>query len=275
MGTVDSSRPIHLHWRYLGLVAAGGAVGTALREALSLVIPPAGGIDLVVLGINIVGAFALGVLLERLARRGADEGRRRTARLLLGTGVLGGFTTYSTLATDASTLIAGNQAWLAIAYATVAGIGGVASGALDSIELASVPVALALLASGALVLARTPSARSWAWLAPGITVLLVPSLLATAVDAPLWRLVGLGVASVAVVIAGVGWRLQAPFLIGAAVAFAHAIATFSPQIRLVYESVEWWLWLAVGGVIIVVLSARFEKSMRGLATLATRIRSLR
>lgn len=165
--------------------------------------------------------------------------------------------------------------WLAIAYATVAGIGGVASGALDSIELASVPVALALLASGALVLARSPSARSWAWLAPGITVLLVPSLLATAVDAPLWRLVGLGVASVAVVIAGVGWRLQAPFLIGAAVAFAHAIATFSPQIRLVYESVEWWLWLAVGGVIIVVLSARFEKSMRGLATLATRIRSLR
>jgi CrcB protein len=117
VGTVDSPRPIHLHWRYLGLVAAGGAVGTALREALSLVIPPAGGIDLVVLGINIVGAFALGVLLERLARRGADEGRRRTARLLLGTGVLGGFTTYSTLATDASTLIAGNQAWLAIAYA--------------------------------------------------------------------------------------------------------------------------------------------------------------
>jgi hypothetical protein len=165
--------------------------------------------------------------------------------------------------------------WLAIAYAAAAGIGGVASGALDSIELASVPVAFALLATGAVVLAGTPSARSWAWLAPGITVLLVPSLLATAVDAPLWRLVGLGVASVAVVIAAVRWRLQAPFLIGAVVALVHAIATFSPQIRLVYESVEWWLWLAVGGVIIVVVSARFEKSMRGVATLATRIRSLR
>ncbi|TXN28119.1 SCO7613 C-terminal domain-containing membrane protein [Lacisediminihabitans profunda] len=165
--------------------------------------------------------------------------------------------------------------WLAIAYAAVAGIGGVASGALDSIELASIPVALALLATGATVLAGSPAARSWAWLAPGITALLVPSLLATAVDAPLWRLVGLGVASVAVVIAGVRWRLQAPFLIGAVVALVHAIATFAPQIRLVYDSVEWWLWLAVGGVIIVVISARFEKSMRGLATLATRIRSLR
>lgn len=165
--------------------------------------------------------------------------------------------------------------WLAIAYATVAGLGGVATGALDSIELASVPVALALLATGAVVLASTPSARSWAWLAPGTIVLLVPSLLATAVDAPLWRLVSLGVASVAVVIASVRWRLQAPFLIGAVVALVHAIATFSPQIRLVYESVEWWLWLAVGGVIIVVISARFEKSMRGIATLATRIRSLR
>jgi CrcB protein len=115
-GRRDGPRPIHLRWRYLGLVAAGGAVGTALREALSLLVPPVGGIDIAVLGINIVGAFALGVLLEHLARRGTDEGGRRTARLLLGTGVLGGFTTYSALAADTSLLFAADRAWLALAY---------------------------------------------------------------------------------------------------------------------------------------------------------------
>jgi CrcB protein len=107
---------VHLRWRYLGLVGAGGAVGTAMREGLSLLVPPIGGIDLVVLGINIVGAFALGLLLEKLALRGTDEGGRRTARLLLGTGVLGGFTTYSTLATDSSILLANGQLWLASVY---------------------------------------------------------------------------------------------------------------------------------------------------------------
>lgn len=59
---------------------------------------------------NLTGAFALGLLLEVLARRGTDEGRRRDARLFLGTGVLGGYTTYSALAMD-SLLLVGSQAW--------------------------------------------------------------------------------------------------------------------------------------------------------------------
>ncbi|WP_394769069.1 fluoride efflux transporter FluC [Lacisediminihabitans sp.] len=122
----EGARPIHLRWRYLGLVAVGGAVGTALREALGLLLPPVGGIDVAVLGINVVGAFALGVLLEHLARRGTDEGGRRTARLLLGTGLLGGFTTYSALAADTSLLFAVDRAWPALAY----GLGSVLIGAL-------------------------------------------------------------------------------------------------------------------------------------------------
>ena len=117
---------MHLRWRYLGLVGAGGAVGTALRGAIGLAVPPLGGVDIAVLGINIVGAFALGLLLERLSRRGTDDGGRRTARLLLGTGVLGGFTTYSTLAADSSSLLAAGHSWLALAYA----LGTVVLGAL-------------------------------------------------------------------------------------------------------------------------------------------------
>lgn len=91
---------VHRDPRFLLLVAVGGAVGTGLREALSLTFPPVSGIPVTTGVINVVGAFVLGLLLEFLSGRGADAGRRRDLRLFAGTGVLGGFTTYSALATD-------------------------------------------------------------------------------------------------------------------------------------------------------------------------------
>ncbi|MET4781505.1 hypothetical protein [Glaciihabitans sp. UYNi722] len=165
--------------------------------------------------------------------------------------------------------------WVAIAFAAIAAIGGLSTGALDRVELGSIPLAVALIGTGAMKLASTPTARTWPWLAPGVAVLLVPSLVATAWDAPLWRLLGLGIVSIAIIVISAALRLQAPFLIAVVVTIIHAIATFSPQIRAVYESVEWWLWLAFGGVIIVVLGARFEKNMRGFRSVAMRIKALR
>src|SRR3990170_1625155 len=108
--------PVTLRWRFLALVAVGGAVGTALRELVSLAIPPVSGVPVAILGINVIGALSLGVLLEALARRGPDEGVRRDLRLLLGTGVLGGFTTYSALATDTARLVEAGEASIAAGY---------------------------------------------------------------------------------------------------------------------------------------------------------------
>ncbi|TFB98705.1 CrcB family protein [Cryobacterium adonitolivorans] len=113
----DRSRPVHLRWHHLALVFAGGTVGTALRELLAISVPPVAGVTVSIAAINIVGAFLLGLLLETLARRGPDEGRRRQLRLLLGTGVLGGFTTYSALATDTSLLLADSRLGTALLYA--------------------------------------------------------------------------------------------------------------------------------------------------------------
>lgn len=112
-----SARPLHLSWRYLGLVAAGGTVGTALRALLTIAIPPLGHFPVATFGINILGALLLGALLESLARRGPDEGRRRVVRLLVGTGVLGGFTTYSALAVDATLLLTRDTVGAALLYA--------------------------------------------------------------------------------------------------------------------------------------------------------------
>jgi CrcB protein len=114
-----AARPLHLQPAALALVALGGAVGTGSREALSLAFPPQGGIPVAILGINVVGAFLLGVLLDGLARRGPDEGRRRSLRLLLGTGFCGGFTTYSALAADATGLVAEGRFGIGAGYALV------------------------------------------------------------------------------------------------------------------------------------------------------------
>lgn len=110
------------------MVALGGALGTAAREALSLAIPSVGGVPIVILGINVLGAFLLGVLLESLLLRGPDAGRRRSMRLFLGTGILGGFTTYSALAADSGVLLLDGRAVIGVAYAigTVL-LGGAAS----------------------------------------------------------------------------------------------------------------------------------------------------
>ncbi|TDN45104.1 CrcB protein [Curtobacterium flaccumfaciens] len=101
----QSDRPPHLRWGFLGLVALGGAIGTGVRAVLADAFPAHDGISWVILAINVVGAFCLGLLLETLAHRGPDVGRRRTVRLFVGTGVLGGFTTYSTLADDTARLL--------------------------------------------------------------------------------------------------------------------------------------------------------------------------
>jgi CrcB protein len=102
---MHAERPPHLRWRLVALVALGGAIGTAVRALLAAAFPAHDGISWTILAINVVGAFCLGLLLEALARSGPDVGRRRSVRLFVGTGVLGGFTTYSTLADDTAQLL--------------------------------------------------------------------------------------------------------------------------------------------------------------------------
>lgn len=109
--------------RRILLVAAGGTVGTAARLALGLVVPDAGGFPFAVLIANVIGALLIGVLAARLPAS-AD------LRLMLGTGVLGGFTTYSAFMTGTVSLWT-DAPVLAVAYALgslVLGLGAAALG---------------------------------------------------------------------------------------------------------------------------------------------------
>jgi CrcB protein len=122
-------RPIHLRPSSMLLVFLGGAAGVSAREALVLAFPAVHGFPWAVLGINVTGAFLLGLLLDALARSGPDRGVRRAARLGLGTGLIGGYTTYSALAADAAQLIGAGSAGTGIAYAVATLLlGGIATG---------------------------------------------------------------------------------------------------------------------------------------------------
>lgn len=107
-------------------VAAGGAVGAVARALVGAAIPhEPGAWPWATLLVNAAGAFLLGLLLTGL-------GRAQTpwpyARPLLGTGVLGGFTTFSALSLDAVLLAEAGRAPLAGAYvlaSLVVTVGGV------------------------------------------------------------------------------------------------------------------------------------------------------
>lgn len=98
------------------VVLLGGIVGTSARYALKVALP-ADGWPWGTWTVNIAGAFLLGLIVAGLASRGPDVGRRRTLRLLLGTGVMGSFTTYSSLAVETERLLAGGRVGLGLAYA--------------------------------------------------------------------------------------------------------------------------------------------------------------
>jgi len=133
----SSVRPPYRQWRLLALVALGGAVGTGLRETLTLAMPDGSLFPLTTFGINVAGASALGALLEILAPSGAETASRRSLRLLLGTGLLGGFTTYSALTVASAQLLIDAQPLWSLGYALGTVVLGVAA-AVGGILLARI-----------------------------------------------------------------------------------------------------------------------------------------
>ena len=165
--------------------------------------------------------------------------------------------------------------WLSLALGGVTAVVAVAVDAVDAVEWVSVPIAVALLVSGILRMRADPALRSWPAIGAGLLVLLVPSLVESQNDSPVWRLVAIGVVSVAVLVVGVVRRLQAPFIVGGVVALVHGFATFAPQLLDVYQATEWWVWIGIGGAIIIVLGARYERSIATAKNVIANIAGLR
>ncbi|MDU0863907.1 CrcB family protein [Actinomyces urogenitalis] len=111
-------------------VFAGGALGTLVRAGLARLWPhTAGELPTATLAVNLVGALALGFLLGRLALA-PDTGWRRTLRLGLGTGFMGGLTTYSTFIVEVEHLAGGADLIGAATYLAGSLVAGVALAAV-------------------------------------------------------------------------------------------------------------------------------------------------
>lgn len=141
MTSTPAARPPFATPKYLLAVFVGGTIGTSIRALIEATWPTSTGAwPFATFVINMTGSLILGFLYATLARSGPDEGWRRMLRIGGGTGVLGGYTTYSTFIVEADSLAAIH--WpIAAAYAIVSVVAGILLAAFGA-QLAGWLVAL-------------------------------------------------------------------------------------------------------------------------------------
>ena len=100
--------------RILAVIAAGGAAGALARYGLSAAFPAAsGGADRATLGINAAGCAVIGVVMAILSGIRSAHPLIRPSAV---TGVLGGFTTFSTAIVDVQRSLDAGAPGTALAY---------------------------------------------------------------------------------------------------------------------------------------------------------------
>ena len=116
-------------WLLVVLVGTAGAAGAVARFLVAELAARlwSGRLPIATLVINVSGAFALGLLLTA---GGPANTALFTLRVVLGTGFLGGYTTFSTFAHEAHTLQRQGRARHATLYTSLSLLLGVVSAAL-------------------------------------------------------------------------------------------------------------------------------------------------
>ncbi|MFI0943184.1 fluoride efflux transporter CrcB [Streptomyces sp. NPDC021020] len=98
----------------VAVVAVGGAIGASARYGAGLLWPTASGaFPWTTLVINVVGCAVIGVFMVLITETWTVH---RLVRPFFGTGILGGFTTFSTYAVDVQQLVQHGHARTALAY---------------------------------------------------------------------------------------------------------------------------------------------------------------
>lgn len=116
----------------IAAVAIGGAVGSAIRYLVSSWFVARLGPEFPwgTFTINVSGSFLIGIVLQLAAAR---AGLNPYVRLFLATGILGGYTTFSTFAYETYALGASNLTLQSFGYAAGSVLAGVAAAYLGII----------------------------------------------------------------------------------------------------------------------------------------------
>tara|TARA_B110000438_G_scaffold278281_1_gene301666 strand:+ start:1140 stop:1526 length:387 start_codon:yes stop_codon:yes gene_type:complete len=104
-----------MNWTVLAAVAAGGAVGSAARYIVTVLIQRTFGTGFPwwTMSVNVTGSFIMGVIVTSIALRWS-VGQVGQAFLMIG--ILGGFTTFSAFSLDVATLVERNATATAGGY---------------------------------------------------------------------------------------------------------------------------------------------------------------
>lgn len=138
-----------------------------------------------------------------------------------------------------------------------------ADAGVDAPEPYVLPLAVVALLLGHLRRRDVPGTRSWQAYAPGLSVLLVPSLLASFDDDSVTRALLVGAAALTVLLLGVRERLQAPLSIGGAVLAVDALQLLGPAAA----ALPRWSTIGAAGTLLVVVGATYEQRRGELARL--------
>jgi len=105
-----------LSWQAALYVAIGGAIGSVLRYAVTILAAARWGpaVPWGTLIVNVAGSFVIGVVAELATGRGAFLSPG--ARIFIATGLCGGFTTFSSYSLDALNLARDGAAAPALLY---------------------------------------------------------------------------------------------------------------------------------------------------------------
>jgi hypothetical protein len=254
-----------------GLLATGHVA--ALGAALDLAADQVGGLLL----LAVAGALLAAALLDGERRPGAECAAvvGAVAALALASGDVGWL----------SWVLAG-LGLLALATALrpdrrpAAVAGGLLLSASSWVRLADagitdpepyvLPLAAVAVVLGALRRRAEPATGSWAAYGPGLVLALVPSLLAALAGTGLTRPLLLGLAALAVLLAGARSGLQAPLAVGAGVLLVDALDLLGPYAA----ALPRWLSLGGAGVLLLVVGATYEQRRRDVGRLRERYDAL-
>ena len=105
-----------MNWTVVAAVAAGGALGSAARYLVTVMVQRLFGTGFPwwTLSVNVMGSFIMGVIVESIALRWSVG---QTGQAFLMVGILGGFTTFSAFFLDVVTLVGRNASAAAGGYA--------------------------------------------------------------------------------------------------------------------------------------------------------------
>ncbi|MEU9580189.1 SCO7613 C-terminal domain-containing membrane protein [Streptomyces chilikensis] len=129
-------------------------------------------------------------------------------------------------------------------------------------EAYALPAAVPMLALGVLRRRRDASVSSWPAYGPGLSAALLPGLVAAWADPHWTRPLLLGLAALAVTVAGAVRRLRAPLLLGGTVLVLDALHELAPYLVQALGALPRWAPPAAAGLLLLLLGTTYERRLR-------------